>query len=59
MALKLFPDLNSAKILGCFYYYLKQENNHISRADFEANLARKINDRAFLNDNRHCLIIKW
>lgn len=47
---KLFPELQRDQIIDCFHHYLSKEGNHISRADFEANMHEKINDPRFLGD---------
>lgn len=44
------PSLNIDAILHCFVYYLKQENRHISRTEFIANLEAKLLNKEFRID---------
>ena len=43
-------DLDAAGVIECFRGYLAHEGLHVSRAEFEANLAAKIEDRMFADD---------
>ena len=49
-ALERVPQLNSAKVVECFRRYLEQEGNRVSRAEFEANMAGKMQDPVFHGD---------
>jgi predicted nucleotidyltransferase component of viral defense system len=49
-AFKHFPTLDAQKIVMCFNTYLAKENNHVSRSLFEACMASKLEDVAFLED---------
>ncbi len=55
MALKRLPTLDCDKIVECFEGYLAHEGARVSRAEFEANLAEKIADPAFVGDVRPLL----
>lgn len=44
------PDLDPRAVVNCFRRYMEFAGTRVSRADFEANLARKVTDPAFLED---------
>lgn len=48
--LKKFPDLDIEKMLRSFKQYMTFDKTRVSRAEFEANLANKLNDEAFIKD---------
>jgi hypothetical protein len=48
--LKKFPDLDIEKMLQSFKQYMAFDQTKVSRAEFEANLAEKLNDEAFVKD---------
>ena len=50
LALITFPQLDTDKIIASFDFYLASEGNKITRAQFEENFYRKINDVAFSGD---------
>lgn len=50
MALRHFESIDPAKIIACFQHYMKHQNLTVSRAQYEANLSAKLQDKAFLND---------
>lgn len=50
IVLKKFPELNILEMIKCFNHYMEFTSQKISRAEFEANLAEKLSDAAFLND---------
>ena len=43
-------SVNNDRIVECFRSYLEHTNLQVSRAEFEANLSRKLIDPRFLND---------
>lgn len=43
-------ELDSSKVIEVFQGYMQKENNTISRANFEKNLAAKLNEHSFLAD---------
>jgi predicted nucleotidyltransferase component of viral defense system len=49
-AIERFPTLDDQKVVACFQSYLKHSNTSISRAEFEAGLSQKKQDKAFLED---------
>jgi predicted nucleotidyltransferase component of viral defense system len=49
-ALARMPSLNSKQVLECFNRYVTNDGTAVSRAEFESNLASKINDPIFLAD---------
>jgi predicted nucleotidyltransferase component of viral defense system len=49
-------DLDHGKIVKCFERYLRHEDLHVSRAEFEANLFDKMNDKAFHEDMQPLLV---
>ena len=49
-ALTRFADLDAEKVVACFTRYLESEGRRVTRADFEDNLADKIEDKVFLSD---------
>jgi len=48
--LKKSPTLEIEKMLQSFHQYMAFDQTKVSRAEFEANLAGKLNDGAFVND---------
>lgn len=48
--LKSYLDLDVTKILKSFEQYMSFDKTKVSRAEFEANLAEKLNDEAFIQD---------
>lgn len=50
IALKHFPKLDLAKTIHCFQRYMEHGKTPVTRAQFEANLAAKLRDPAFLGD---------
>ena len=50
MALQHFPKLDLNKTVQCFSKYMEHEESKVSRAQFEENLAGKLNDSFFLKD---------
>ena len=49
-ALARLPGLDPKKVVLCFTRYLEHDGRRITRTDFEANLAAKIEDPVFLSD---------
>jgi len=49
-ALRRLPALEVAKVVDCFTRYLAHTGKRVSRAEYEANLAAKIDDPAFTKD---------
>jgi predicted nucleotidyltransferase component of viral defense system len=49
-ALTRLGGLDPSKVVACFERYLENEGHRVTRAEFEENLAQKIDDRAFLSD---------
>ena len=45
-----FTGLDPEKVVACFMSYLENEGHRVTRAQFEANVAEKMEDRLFLND---------
>ena len=43
-------SVDNDRIVECFLCYLEQANLQVSRAEFEANLSKKLVDPRFLND---------
>jgi predicted nucleotidyltransferase component of viral defense system len=50
IALRRLPALEAAKVVDCFTRYLAHTGKRVTRAEYEANLAEKIDDPAFTND---------
>lgn len=50
MAYLHFKKLDDQKMVDCFLKYMKHGGHSVSRAEFEANLHRKLADRAFIED---------
>lgn len=50
VALNFFPTLEIPSLIQCFNHYVSLTKSKVSRAEFEANLAEKISDTAFMND---------
>ena len=49
-ALTRLAGLDAEKIVTCFLRYLENDGHRVTRAEFEANLAEKIDDKVFLGD---------
>ena len=49
-AIRRVPGLDPLLVVDCFQRYLAHDGTLISRADFSANLARKLEDAAFTGD---------
>lgn len=49
-ALERRPTIDRGQLVACFLEYMKHGGTPVSRAEFEANLAEKESDRAFLSD---------
>lgn len=49
-ALNRLAALDPAKVVACFLRYLEHGGLHVSRAEFEENLAEKLEDEVFLRD---------
>ena len=47
---KTHPKLDFAKIYNCFIQYMNKENFHITRAQFEENIYKKLAIDLFVND---------
>lgn len=45
-------DSNLDRVIDCFRRYMESDGAPVSRAQFEANLSRKLDDRSFLEDTR-------
>jgi len=43
-------EINADRVVQCFLRYMEHDGNAVSRAQFEANLAAKAQDRAFIED---------
>ncbi len=43
-------EVDRHRIVDCFKHYMDHDNLTVSRAEFEANLAGKLRDNAFLED---------
>jgi predicted nucleotidyltransferase component of viral defense system len=50
VAFERHPELDDDKTIHCFQTYMQHDGAHVSRAEFEANLAGKLADPAFHND---------
>ena len=50
LALKHFPNLDAEKLIQTFDFYLAKEEKQITRAQFEANLYEKLQDKSFEED---------
>lgn len=48
--LQHYPKLNKKAVIDCFMFYLEKENNNVSLAEFEKNMAHKLKDNLFLDD---------
>src|SRR3989338_2377446 len=44
------PSLNCQHIIDCFHIYMKHENLYISKAEYQMNIAEKLEDEIFLKD---------
>ena len=49
-ALVRLPGLDVERLIACFTRYLENDGLRVTRAEFERNLAEKMEDKAFLND---------
>ena len=49
-ALRRLPALEATRVVDCFARYLAHTGKRVSRAEYEANLAAKIDDPAFTED---------
>ncbi len=49
-ALTRIAGLDAEKVVGCFTRYLENDGGRVTRMEFEANLAAKIDDEVFLSD---------
>lgn len=49
-AFREFPSLDAKRIISAFHNYLQREDLKVSRAEFEANLFNKMQDKKFLGD---------
>jgi predicted nucleotidyltransferase component of viral defense system len=49
-ALTRLAGLDPEKVVSCFARYLENDGRRVTRAEFEANLAEKIDDKVFLGD---------
>lgn len=49
-SINTIQKLNTKDIIKCFNEYMKHDDKKISRAEFEANLASKIQNKAFTSD---------
>ena len=49
-ALTRLDGLDPEKVVACFKRYLENDGHRITRAEFEENLAEKIEDKVFLGD---------
>jgi len=50
VSLERHPELDAGKTADCFQRYMENMGASVSRAEFEANLAEKLNDPAFHSD---------
>lgn len=55
-ALEHFPDLDIKKVVHCFQKYMAYEDGVVTRAQYESNLAEKLEDPAFANDTRPLMV---
>ncbi len=49
-ALTRFTDLDPEKVVACFMCYLENEGRRVTRAEFDTNVAAKMEDKLFLSD---------
>lgn len=49
-ALTRLAGLDPEKVVTCFQRYLESDGHRVTRAEFEENLAQKIDDKVFLGD---------
>ena len=54
-SLRRLPGLDAAKVVDCFTRYLDHTGKRVSRAEYEANIAGKLDDPAFTADIRPLL----
>ena len=50
-----YPEFDAGKVVECFRRYLEHEGLQISRAEFEANLDKKLSDSGFTDDTKPLL----
>lgn len=55
-AIERFPALDFARVVECFERYLEHEGLQVSRAEFEMNMAGKMQDPAFHGDIEPLLV---
>jgi predicted nucleotidyltransferase component of viral defense system len=55
-AVERFPELDFARVVECFERYLEHEGLRVSRAEFEMNMAGKMQDPAFHGDIEPLLV---
>lgn len=58
MALKHFPNLDLKKVIECFSHYMTHVGASVTKAQFEANLAEKMEDSYFTSDITALLAIE-
>jgi len=51
------PNLDAAKIIECFTFYMDKERKRVSKAEFQQNMAEKLLDNVFIDDIRPLLKI--
>ena len=49
-ALTRLGSIDPEKVVACFVRYMEKEGRHVTRTQFDQNLAEKIDDRVFLSD---------
>ena len=49
-ALTRLTGLDPQKVVACFMSYLENDGRHVTRTEFDRNIANKIGDRLFLSD---------
>lgn len=57
LALETIPSLDAASVVSCFDAYMRHEGKSLSRAEFEKNLAVKVDDAAFFGDVKPLLVL--
>lgn len=50
IAAERFPELDLAQVVSCFERYMDHGGTTVSRAEYEANIAEKLGNAAFLGD---------
>jgi predicted nucleotidyltransferase component of viral defense system len=58
-ALTRLPGLDADKVVACFTRYLENDGLRVSRMEFEENLVRKIEDKAFVVDVLPLLALRF